>query len=181
MFGLFKKKTQGIKVVDKIWMTEKANFSAVAAVLKNKPGTLCLTWFAETKNNLCAYLREQNLDTCSVQMADAAPIYLDAAHVIFIEHHPLESEEQKKFADLGLQEATVFSSLEEPIFQLFGGEKIVTLLKKMGINEDEVIEHKLISASIKRAQEKIAVKAIITGNAKSQGDWLLNAGLGDKF
>jgi hypothetical protein len=31
--------------------------------------------------------------------------------------------------------------------------------------------------SVKRAQEKIASKAIISGTAKSQRDWLQNAGL----
>lgn len=181
MFGLFKKKTPGIKVVDKIWMTENASFRAIVAILKNKSDTLCLTWFADTKDKLCAYLQQHNLGTCNVQMADHTPIYLDVSHAIFIGHHPLESEEQKKFADLGLQEATIFTSLEEPIFQLFGGEKIIALMKKMGLQEDDVIEHKMISTSIKRAQKQIAEKAIITGHAKSQGDWLLNAGLGDQF
>ncbi|MFD2286896.1 hypothetical protein GJU39_09110 [Pedobacter petrophilus] len=100
--------------------------------------------------------------------------------LIFVEHHPLQTEEQRKAEELGKDEITVFSSLSEPIFKLFSGERMVDLLKKMGLKEDEMIENDMISSAIQSAQKKIALKTIISGSARSQADWILNAGLNEQ-
>ena len=75
----------------------------------------------------------------------------------------------------------VYSSISEPIFQLFGGDKMIELMKKMGMKEDEMIEHEMISKSIMRAQEKIAETTTQYTSAKSQGEWLQNGGHTDQL
>ena len=39
--------------------------------------------------------------------------------------------------------------------RLFGSERIAKLMDRMGLKEGEVIQHKMISNSIERAQKKV--------------------------
>lgn len=48
-----------------------------------------------------------------------------------------------------------FVSLEDNLMRLFGSERISGLMDRMGFEEGEVIEHKMISNSIERAQKKV--------------------------
>ena len=48
-----------------------------------------------------------------------------------------------------------FVSLEDDLMRLFGSERISGLMDKMGFEEGEMIEHKMISNSIERAQKKV--------------------------
>jgi preprotein translocase subunit SecA len=48
-----------------------------------------------------------------------------------------------------------FVSLEDNLMRLFGSERIAKLMDRMGLKEGEVIQHKMISKSIERAQKKV--------------------------
>jgi preprotein translocase subunit SecA len=48
-----------------------------------------------------------------------------------------------------------FVSLEDDLMRLFGSERIAKLMDRMGIEEGEVIQHSMITASIERAQRKV--------------------------
>lgn len=48
-----------------------------------------------------------------------------------------------------------FVSLEDKLMRLFGSERISGLMDRMGFEEGEMIEHKMISNSIERAQKKV--------------------------
>ena len=48
-----------------------------------------------------------------------------------------------------------FVSLEDDLMRLFGSEKISNIMDRMGFQEGEMIEHKMISSSIERAQKKV--------------------------
>jgi preprotein translocase subunit SecA len=48
-----------------------------------------------------------------------------------------------------------YVSLEDNLMRLFGSERIAKLMDKMGLKEGEVIQHKMISNSIERAQKKV--------------------------
>ena len=157
-------------------MSEQAKWQACTDTYNQDKATVFIAWFEETKNNLSRFFAAKGI-------TDAVLLHADFARngnnnpMVFIEHFPLEEEEQRKYLDLGLEAALVFSSLDEPIFSFFGGGKIIPLMQKMGMKEDEAIEHDMITASIKKAQEKIGKKAIVTSSARSQADWLLNAGI----
>jgi preprotein translocase subunit SecA len=56
----------------------------------------------------------------------------------------LQFKEQELYEKLGLTKVTLYSSLDEPLFTHFGGDKITNLVKQMGMKEDEAIEHALI-------------------------------------
>ena len=48
-----------------------------------------------------------------------------------------------------------FVSLEDDLMRLFGSDRISKLMDQMGYEEGEVLEHKMISNSIERAQKKV--------------------------
>ncbi len=48
-----------------------------------------------------------------------------------------------------------YVSLEDNLMRLFGSERIAKLMDRMGLEEGEVIQHKMISKSIERAQKKV--------------------------
>ena len=48
-----------------------------------------------------------------------------------------------------------FLSLEDDLMRLFGGDKIMNVVKSLGIDEDTVIDQKILSGSIESAQKKI--------------------------
>ena len=48
-----------------------------------------------------------------------------------------------------------FISLEDKLMRLFGSERIGKMMDRMGFKEGEVIQHKMISKSIERAQKKV--------------------------
>jgi preprotein translocase subunit SecA len=48
-----------------------------------------------------------------------------------------------------------FVSLEDDLMRLFGSDRIANVMSRMGLKEGEVIQHKMISNSIERAQKKV--------------------------
>ncbi|HRH67152.1 MAG TPA: preprotein translocase subunit SecA, partial [Bacteroidia bacterium] len=48
-----------------------------------------------------------------------------------------------------------YVSLEDDLMRLFGSERIMKLMDRMGIEEGEVIQHSMITSSIERAQRKV--------------------------
>jgi len=48
-----------------------------------------------------------------------------------------------------------YVSLEDELMRLFGSERIMKLMDRMGIEEGEVIQHSMITSSIERAQRKV--------------------------
>jgi preprotein translocase subunit SecA len=48
-----------------------------------------------------------------------------------------------------------FVSLEDELMRLFGSERIVKVMDKMGYEEGEVIQHSMMTKSIERAQKKV--------------------------
>jgi preprotein translocase subunit SecA len=48
-----------------------------------------------------------------------------------------------------------FVSLEDQLMRLFGSERIAKMMDRLGLKEGEVIQHRMISKSIERAQKKV--------------------------
>jgi hypothetical protein len=128
---------------------------------------------------------EESLEKASLFFADIenAPIRLLLARetissqlaghtLVFAEHYPMRSKELELFQKLNLQNPVVYSSLSEPLFKRFGSDKIIELMKNLGMKEDEAIEHNMVSRSIGNAQEKIEKKVTIDQTARSQEGWL---------
>ncbi|MDO5768597.1 MAG: preprotein translocase subunit SecA [Psychrobacter sp.] len=48
-----------------------------------------------------------------------------------------------------------FLSLEDDLMRIFAGDRVVNMMKAMGLKDDEAIEHKMVSKSIENAQGKV--------------------------
>ena len=66
----------------------------------------------------------------------------------------------------------VFSAMDEPLFKFFGSEKVIPLMKMLGMKEEKAVEHPMVSKSIINAQQKIASKVITEQPANSQAEWM---------
>ncbi|MBD7915622.1 preprotein translocase subunit SecA [Clostridium sp. Sa3CUN1] len=52
-------------------------------------------------------------------------------------------------------ESVFYISLEDDLMRIFGSEKIQGLMDKLGLEEDEAIDHKMVSKAIENAQKKV--------------------------
>ena len=86
---------------------------------------------------------------------------------VFAEHYPLHSKEIELINSLGMQQAMVFSAMDEPLFKHFGSDKMIPFMKLLGMKEAEPIEHEMVSRSISKGQEKIAAKVLVELSAHS--------------
>lgn len=173
MFNLFKKKEAGTKVIDRIWMNENAKLKSFTEEWKKNNSILYIFWFEDSFTMATSLFIKENIQpVCLALTREITPSTIAGKAVIFAEHHPLQEKENAVYHKLHLQEVIVWSALDEPLFNHFGGDKIIAMMKQMGMSEDAAIEHTMISKAIQHAQEKIAKKVIIEQSAHSQTDWL---------
>jgi hypothetical protein len=174
MFNLFRKKESGVKVIDKILMTQAAKWKALAALCNKEQNIILIFWFDDTLRQAQEVLSTEKKMTEGFLLASQVHLtQIGGKRVAFAEHYPLPQKEKDFFERLELQEAEVWSAMDEPLFKEFGSDKIVQMMKQFGMKEDQVIEHNMISKAIHNAQEKIEAKVTVDQIASSQEEWLL--------
>ena len=173
MFGLFKKKEEEVKVIDKIIISEEAKLQAMFNYWSINKNVQFIFWFDDTLQKAETFFVTQTSEPIVLLTAREASTHLLTDKIaVFAEHYPLHSKEEALYKKLNLEKVEVFSSLNEPLFKMFGADKIIQLMKQLGMKEDEVIEHNMISKSIRNAQDKIEKKVLMEQTAHSQQDWL---------
>lgn len=68
-----------------------------------------------------------------------------------------------------------FVSLEDNLMRLFGSDRIIGLMDKLGLQEGEVIQHSMITSSIERAQRKVEENHFGTRKRLLEYDDVMNA------
>src|SRR5690606_37926373 len=68
-----------------------------------------------------------------------------------------------------------FVSLEDSLMRKFGSERIAKVMDRFGYKEGEVIQHKMISRSIERAQKKVEENAFGVRKRLLEYDDVMNA------
>ena len=51
-----------------------------------------------------------------------------------------------------------FLSLEDDLMRIFAGDRVIAMMRAMGLQENEAIEHKMVSRSIENAQRKVEAR-----------------------
>ncbi|MEO7922591.1 MAG: hypothetical protein ABIR30_02865 [Chitinophagaceae bacterium] len=173
MFGLFNKKDPSVKVRDKVIIDATAKLKTLFTAWNTNKNTVLIFWFDESLDEATNFFSTLTTEPVTLLTArEASHTQLAGKTILFAEHYPLRSKEEELFVRLGLKEVTVFSSLQEPLFKMFGADKIIQVMKQLGIKEDEMIEHAMISKSIRNAQKKIEDKLVTEFSAHSQSGWL---------
>ncbi|HAO45853.1 MAG TPA: hypothetical protein PLZ45_12005 [Ferruginibacter sp.] len=176
LFNLFGKKDEADDkhvFTDRAYVSTAAKMNACAALAKKEPSHLFLCWFPETATRFREFFRGQGL---------AEDLVLETRHVhasklqgkkpVFAEHYPLHAKETALIHNWGDEKIIVFSALDEPLFKHFGSDKVIPMIKLLGMKEDEAIEHSLVTKSIIKGQEKIAELVGTEQPANSQAEWM---------
>lgn len=169
---LFGKNNEKGKVNDVVYVSTNAKWKACLNAVTKDTTIIFIAWFPETLQQLEAYYNQHSsIKPTTLLYRNANSFNTKDKHIIFIEHYPLLQKENELCTSLGLKEVHVYSSLDEPFFMHFGGEKMIELLSKLGMNEDEPLENALITKALHNAQEKIAAKVLLEQSALSQAEW----------
>jgi len=171
--GLFKRK-ESIKIKDKIWMKKEAKLQGFISEWQKDPGTIFIFWFDDSLREVeSIFTKQTNSAPILVTAREATAQYTVGKKIIIGEHYPLQQKENDLFQKLKLEVAEIWSSLDEPLFKRFGSDKIIEIMKQLGMKEDQVIEHSMITKAIQNAQAKISKKNLMDSPGVSQSDWLL--------
>ena len=94
--------------------------------------------------------------------------------VYFSGHYPLHDKEYKVLEQLTSIHFNLFKfclSFDDPLLKMFVSNNILPLLEKLGLDDNEAIEHAMVTQAIKRAREKLGEKVKVAVEAKSPQEW----------
>ncbi len=84
---------------------------------------------------------------------------LGGLHVIGTERHEARRIDDQLRCRAGRQgdpgSSQFFISTEDEVVRVFGGDRLFNLMNTLGVGDDDVIEHRLVSRAIEQAQSKI--------------------------
>lgn len=173
LFGKKEDDQEGHVFSDRAYMSTPAKMKACAALAGKDPDLLFIAWFEDTARQFRQYFSENNIS--ENRITEARYVHqpqLLSKKPVFLEHYPLHSTETELIKNWDHKKIPVYSALDEPLFKHFGSEKILPMLKLMGMKEDEAMEHPLVSKSILKGQEKIREKVMMEKSALSQAEWM---------
>jgi hypothetical protein len=176
LFNLFGKKDapkeDGI-FCDLVYIHSQAKQSAILQLAKAQPAAIFIAWFAATNIFYKKLFADNQLSEDRVKDGKHwRALGEQVNHLVLLEHHPLHSKEKAFLPDSFTGQIKVYSAMDEPLFKQFGSEKMIGLIKLLGMKESEAIEHPLVSKSITKAQDKIAAQVTVEQSANSQQEWL---------
>lgn len=176
LFNLFGKKDDAADehvFTDRAYVSTAAKMNACAELARKEPESLFICWFPETAGRFREFFRQQGLD--ENLLTEARHIHsskVEGRKPVFVEHYPLHSREIDLIKNWSQEKIIVFSALDEPLFKHFGSDKVIPMIKMLGMKENEAIEHSLVSKSIIKGQEKIAGMVSLEVAANSQAEWM---------
>ena len=177
MFGsLFGKKEEDVSdhlFKDRAYMSTRAKMQACADLAKNDESFIFIAWFGETAKQFKNYFIENGISESRVVEARQLHTPQLIAHKpVFVEHYPMHSKEEEFVQHWEQKNILVYSAMDEPLFKHFGSDKIIPMMKLMGMKEIEVIEHNMVSKSIIKGQQKIEEQVSMEQSASSQAEWM---------
>ena len=158
---------------DRAYMNTEAKMKACTALAKENESAIFIAWFSDTAKQFKNYFSTNGLDENRITEAR----YLTASQLqsftpVFVEHYPVHTKEENFVANWKTKKILVYSAMDEPLFKHFGSEKLIPLMKMMGMKENEVIEHSMVSKSIISGQKKIGEQVSFEQSASSQAEWM---------
>jgi len=105
-------------------------------------------------------------------------IELGGLHVIGTERHESRRIDNQLRGRSGRQgdpgSSQFYISLEDDLMRLFGGSNIASIMDRLGLEEDQPIDHKMISRAIENAQKKVETRHFLIRKQLLDFDDVLN-------
>jgi len=171
IFDVFNK-ISAVPRTDLVWITSAAKQKgAVDYLTKNRPD-LCVAWFEQTQRTFNRHLNEENHLNIEIKLAGSMRLYdLNNKTAVFLEHYPVYSKEANLLSEYRPAHVCFLNSLDDPLFQLFGGN-IASLMRGLGLGEDEYIENDMVRNAVMKAQKKLEKKFRDDFYARSGEEWM---------
>jgi len=178
---------------DVIWLTKQAKFAGISSSIGRclaepaRPfAVLLVAHFRDCMEQLQAIVEQGGFDQRSVIVATAEHLKgrssmatsdeSQTIEIIVAERHPLQAHDAAiaEFAQsLPCRCRLVHHvSLEDPMMRMFAGEWVQNVLQRLGMNENEAIESRMVTRRIQAAAQKIESQAISDMPADSAEEWL---------
>ncbi|NUO03381.1 MAG: hypothetical protein HUU01_22445 [Saprospiraceae bacterium] len=156
---------------DLVWMTDAAKKQGALSLITSAQNPLIAAWFDETIQVWQQFFEAENRSFPIESVPYLQPLDVKDRNVFLLEHYPLASRETKVMQHWKPKDMVAFVSMEDPLLQLFGGDNLIALMQKMGMAEHEVMEHSMISRSIRNAQEKLDKNVVHEYPTDAQEEW----------
>ena len=99
----------------------------------------------------------------------------NSLQIVVAEHHPISGKDRSLVDSaerLSCGPLISFHiSLDDPLMKHFAGDKLTTMMKRMGADENDPISHPFVTNAIQNAQEKIEKQVPRAVATESMDDW----------
>ncbi|HNP19776.1 MAG TPA: hypothetical protein PKL31_15160 [Fulvivirga sp.] len=184
MFGLFKsKKSKAIDYL--VYRTEVAKYKMMVGDIKQRftstKDVVVVCFFKDTYEKLTKLFEASQVNKGDHDTRFSLFMYDEEGwkgfkadyEMILAEVHPLASVMQKVMDHQTEKSVlTCYTSIDNAFFNIFGGDKLISLLDSMGLEEFESISHNMVNKAIERAQEKLEAKTEFLKPANSIDEWM---------
>ena len=175
-FNLFGKKEDSNNnhiFSDRAYISAEGKKNGCLKLAKEKPETVFIAWFSDTARIYKELFVKNEIDESRViEARQLHTAKLQDHTAVFLEHYPLHEKELELVANWEQNKIIVYNSLDEALFKHFGSDKMIPLIKMLGMKEDEAIEHSYVTQSITRGQHKLAALVSLEQSASSQEEWM---------
>lgn len=175
-FNLFGKKedsTNNHVFSDRAYINAEGKKNGSLQLAKEQVNTVFIAWFSDTAKAYKEFFTKNGIEESRViEVRHLHASKLENKTAVFLEHYPLHEKELELVANWQQKKIIVFNALDEALFKHFGSDKMIPLIKMLGMKEDEPIEHSYVTQSITRGQQKIADQVTLEQSASSQEEWM---------
>ncbi len=167
---------------------------------KGAEASFIVSVFEESHNRLVDYLNQAGTPhhivssmALNVSSIDASGIAIIKAFAVggipsgahsdakvnfyFLGRYPYHTSEinmtDRLSSDLPHSKITYCLSLEDPIFEAMGSDKLKPMMVSMGMKDDESIDHPLVNKAIENALEKLNRDIVVEFKGHSEKEWFI--------
>lgn len=165
--------------VDRVWIDLAARDAALVREARTGPPLLILAFFDDTVARVSAAIAAAGLATPpAVLRADRPLPPVEAVHVA--ERHPLSAVNRALLERLAHERPGVVpvfhTALDDALMRRHGGDRTAGVMKQLGLEAHEAVEHPLVTKALAQAREKLATKvdsaAELDAHAPSMELWM---------
>jgi hypothetical protein len=159
---LFRKKEKVPEIIDYVWISREAKLMGLLQFHREQPEKRLVAWSEQTKTQVQEFFTQQTGQSPEILRATKMlPSRMEGQSFLFLEHHLFYSKEIQLLRSWNVQKVLFLNAIDDPVFHSIDSDRILHLLKTMGIKEDEYLQHRMITASIQRAQKSGEKKGTI--------------------